>query len=96
MKKQFIGLTVICLLSVGCKDPGNVTNQEVGTAFGAITGGLIGTQFGKGGRTAAIIGGALVGSMLGSNVGSSLDTKDKENVSNVLEEYTKQSFTLLG
>jgi surface antigen len=62
------------LLFGGC-----ATNQEGGTAIGAITGGIIGNQFGKGGgKVAATLAGAVVGGIVGNDIGRSLDARDRE------------------
>ncbi len=54
-------------------------NQEGGTAIGAITGGIIGNQFGKGsGKVAATLAGAVVGGIVGNEIGRSLDQRDRE------------------
>jgi len=48
----------------GCSD-----NEAVGTVAGAIVGGVIGNQFGRGsGNTAATIGGALLGGIAGNAI----------------------------
>src|SRR5881394_2686195 len=54
-------------------------NQEGGTAIGAITGGIIGNQFGKGsGKVASTLAGAVVGGIVGNEIGRSLDQRDRE------------------
>ena len=86
MKKLSVLLLCGSLALVGCQNPGQPTNQEVGTIFGAVAGGLLGNTVGKGsGRTAAVIGGSLLGSMLGSNIGSRYDAENRAKISNVLE-----------
>ena len=56
---------------------GGFNKADIGTAAGAIGGGVIGSTIGGGaGNTAAIIGGALLGGMLGNSVGRSLDNAD--------------------
>jgi surface antigen len=55
------------------------TKQEGGTAIGAITGGIIGNQFGKGrGKVAATLAGAVIGGIVGSAIGKDLDDRDRE------------------
>jgi len=64
----------VCVLSAGCAN-----NQDAGTAIGAITGGIIGNQFGKGsGKVAATLAGAVVGGIVGNEIGRSLDARDRE------------------
>jgi len=62
MKRFFVSAVMAALLGLvlaGCQNPG--------TVGGAVTGALIGSQFGKGqGKTAATIGGALLGGYVGN------------------------------
>jgi surface antigen len=63
-------------LLAGCQQTG--TKQTVGGLAGAVGGGVIGSQIGRGtGNTAAIIAGTVLGGLLGSEVGKSLDTADR-------------------
>jgi surface antigen len=65
---------VAALVGTGCSN-----NQDTGTVVGAITGGIIGNQFGKGGgRVAATLAGAAVGGIVGNEIGRSLDERDRE------------------
>ncbi len=62
------------LMAAGCAN-----NEDAGTAIGAITGGIIGNQFGKGGgKVAATLAGAVVGGIVGNEIGRSLDARDRE------------------
>jgi surface antigen len=62
------------LLFTGCAN-----NQDGGTVVGAIAGGIIGNQFGKGsGKVAATLAGAVVGGIVGNEIGRSLDQRDRE------------------
>ena len=62
------------VFSAGCAN-----NQEGGTVLGAVTGGIIGNQFGKGGgKVAATLAGAVVGGIVGNEIGRSLDLRDRE------------------
>jgi len=55
------------------------TRQDTGTLVGAVAGGIIGNQFGKGGgRVAATLAGAVVGGVVGNEIGRSLDARDRE------------------
>jgi surface antigen len=57
----------------------DVNNQDTGTVVGAIAGGVIGNQFGKGGgRVASTLAGAVVGGIVGNEIGRSLDERDRE------------------
>lgn len=52
--------------------------QESGTLVGAVAGGAIGNQFGKGnGKVLATVAGALVGGLVGSEIGKSMDQQDR-------------------
>lgn len=72
-------LAAICIVSmVGCTNQaGEIDKQTLVGVTGAIAGGAIGSNIGKGsGRTAAIIGGAVLGGLAGSEIGKSLDRAD--------------------
>lgn len=71
-------ITMTSMLS-GCltNEAGEVNKQTVIGLAGAVGGGVIGSNIGKGtGNTAAIIGGTLLGGLLGSEAGKSLDRAD--------------------
>lgn len=62
------------LVAMGCE-----TKQDTGTVVGAVAGGLIGNQFGKGGgRVAATMIGAVAGGIVGNEIGRKLDNRDRE------------------
>jgi len=55
------------------------TKQDSGTLAGAVVGGIIGNQFGKGsGKVAATFAGAVIGGVVGNEIGKSLDARDRE------------------
>ncbi|MDX2264612.1 MAG: RT0821/Lpp0805 family surface protein [Hyphomicrobiales bacterium] len=55
-----------------------VTNQDRGTVIGAVGGGLIGNQFGKGGgRVAATGAGVIIGGIIGNQIGRDLDEEER-------------------
>jgi surface antigen len=69
-----IAFAALPLLMTGCAN-----NQETGTVVGAVTGGIIGNQFGKGsGRAAATVAGVLVGGLIGNQIGKDLDDEERE------------------
>lgn len=77
MKIKLLALLVISTLSLSaCME--NMGNKEMmGSATGAVLGGVAGAQFGKG--TGQLVGvglGALLGTMVGSEFGKSLDKAD--------------------
>ncbi|NDB82427.1 MAG: glycine zipper 2TM domain-containing protein [Alphaproteobacteria bacterium] len=78
LKKKFalLILTGFCLNS--CANDGTISKQGGGAALGAVTGGLVGSLFGKGeGKILAIGAGALLGGFAGSAIGKSMDDQDK-------------------
>ena len=74
MQRALIAAIVSSQLVVGCAN-----NEQGGTAIGAIAGGIVGNQFGKGnGKVVATLAGAAVGGIVGNNIGRSLDARDRE------------------
>lgn len=62
----------------GVMHGGALNKSDVGTAAGAIGGGLLGSTIGSGsGQVVATIGGVLLGGMLGNSIGTSLDNADR-------------------
>lgn len=86
MKKGFMALVLSCALALGaCAQDGSQqpwgmgTKQTIGTAGGAVLGGLAGSTMGKGsGRLWTTGAGALIGAFAGSSIGRSLDRADME------------------
>ena len=78
MKKKYLlicGLAV--LTAAGCSQNPS-TNQTIGTATGAVVGGLVGSQFGSGsGKKIATVAGALVGALAGSEIANQLSSRDR-------------------
>jgi surface antigen len=70
----------LALALVGSLALGACANkEEAGTAIGAVTGGIIGNQFGKGsGKVAATFAGAVIGGIVGNSIGRDLDARDRE------------------
>ena len=76
MRAQRSHLVVAIALSLGLTACAN--KQEGGTVVGAVAGGLIGNQFGKGsGKVLATVAGAVVGGLVGSEIGKSMDKQDQ-------------------
>jgi len=68
--------TVVSLAVAGCA--GEFNRAESGTVIGAVAGGILGNQVGKGtGRTVATVAGALVGGIVGHEIGRSMDAQDR-------------------
>jgi surface antigen len=65
---------------------GHCNRAALGAALGGATGGAIGSQIGKGdGRTAAIIGGTVLGILIGGSIGQQMDRVDQNCVGQILE-----------
>ncbi len=80
MKQSFLILAVIASFGlVGCETLQNAgTKQQVGTAGGAVLGGILGSKVGGGsGQLWATGAGALLGALVGSEIGRSLDNADR-------------------
>mgnify|MGYP001028063276 CR=1 FL=1 len=70
MFKKLLIVTVSAIVLSGCL----TTNQQGGTLIGATTGGLLGSQFGKGdGRLVTTALGVLIGATAGNAVGQHMD-----------------------
>lgn len=77
MRRLWLATSVVLpLLLAGC---GPDTNKaDTGLVVGAVAGGLLGNQFGKGsGRVLATAAGAVVGGIVGSEIGRSMDKQDR-------------------
>jgi len=73
----FVGVASISLMLSGCGQ-GGLTKQDAGIGIGALAGGVVGNQFGKGdGKVLATALGAFVGGIVGSEIGKSLDDNDR-------------------
>ena len=75
---MMLALVVLAVLTLsGCANMGQ--KEGLGTAVGAVAGGLLGNQIGSGrGQTAATVAGIFIGGMLGRDVGASLDKLDRQ------------------
>jgi surface antigen len=78
MKACSLTVALAAILAVPACGP-DANRQDSGTVVGAIAGGVIGNQFGKGGgRVASTLAGAVVGGIVGNEIGRSLDQRDRE------------------
>lgn len=77
--KIFRTLVIAMLpLALAACGPGGMTKSEGGTILGAVAGGILGNQVGKGtGKVMATALGAVVGGIVGSQIGKSLDEADR-------------------
>ena len=77
---KLLGLAAVLAIPLalaGC-GPGGLSKQDAGVAVGAVAGGVIGNQFGKGkGNLVATALGAVVGGIVGSEIGKALDDNDR-------------------
>jgi surface antigen len=84
MKKFAVTLALASMLALGaCAQQGDSNawgmgnKQTVGTAGGAIIGGILGSNIGKGkGQLLGTAAGTLLGAFVGSSIGKSLDQAD--------------------
>src|ERR1051326_8640924 len=76
MNASFKPLAAIALIG-GCvmaSAPALADSETLGTLGGAAAGGLIGSQFGKGGgNVAATVGGVIAGGLIGNAIGRDAD-----------------------
>jgi surface antigen len=74
---RYVALGVVAALVAGCSGEGP-NKADTGLAVGAIAGGILGNQVGKGtGRIAATAIGAVIGGIVGSEIGRSMDQQDR-------------------
>ena len=60
----------------GVENGGALNKTDVGTAIGAVGGGILGSTIGGGaGQVVAVLGGALLGGILGNQIGHSMDRR---------------------
>ena len=70
-------LAITPLMLAGC-GPEGPTKADTGLAVGAVAGGILGNQFGKGsGNVAATALGAVIGGIVGSEIGRRMDQQDR-------------------
>lgn len=68
---------ILAIMVTGC-GPDGPTRADTGIAVGAVAGGILGNQVGKGtGRALATVAGAFVGGIVGHEIGRSLDEQDR-------------------
>jgi uncharacterized protein YcfJ len=89
--QSMIRVCMVAVLSMmllgGCE-----TNQDAGTAVGAVAGGLLGSNIGSGdGQTAAIIAGSIAGAYLGNQVGQSMDRTEQLRMDRASQDATNRA-----
>lgn len=86
MKKTMTFVVALMLTITLAACQGN--KQTLGGAVGGVAGGVLGSNVGGGsGRTAAIIGGTLLGAMAGSHIGAEMDELDRRRANETMESY---------
>lgn len=74
------------LLTLSACAPGGYNKQGTGATLGALGGAAACNNVGKGnGRTAAMIGCALIGGMIGSSIGAYMDEVDRRQIAATLQ-----------
>jgi surface antigen len=82
---KIIAATLALALLAACES--QPSKQDIGMATGAVLGGVLGHQIGKGtGQTVATIGGAAIGGFVGSRVGRNMDRDDKSRTTHALDK----------
>lgn len=84
LKKSLLAFVALSTLALGaCQSDQWGQKQGIGTGLGAVGGGLLGNQIGKGtGNVVATAAGAVIGAWLGNEIGSSLDAADRSALGN--------------
>ncbi|HVY12347.1 MAG TPA: glycine zipper 2TM domain-containing protein [Alphaproteobacteria bacterium] len=71
--KSFAAIALLSTLALNAA-PASADSETLGTLGGAAAGGLIGSQFGKGGgNVAATVGGVIAGGIIGNAIGRDAD-----------------------
>ncbi len=67
----------VSLVLTAC-GPNGANKADVGLGTGAVLGGVVGNQFGKGsGRVLGTVAGAFIGGVIGHDIGRGLDQRDR-------------------
>jgi len=97
MRKVLLLFTCTFVLLLGGCIATTGDKQAVGTVIGAVTGGVAGSQIGKGnGQLIAVGAGVLLGALIGNEVGATLDKVDQQHVLDTAHqslEYSKSGTT---
>jgi surface antigen len=79
LMRRSLVLAVLAGVAVALALGGCESKQDGGTVVGAVAGGIIGNQFGRGsGRVASTLVGAVIGGIVGNEIGRSLDARDRQ------------------
>ena len=83
-KVRIVSAALALALLAACESP--PSKQDMGTATGAVLGGVIGHQIGGGrGKTVATISGAALGAFIGNRVGRNMDRSDEDRARHALD-----------
>ena len=75
--RSIVLVSALSILVTGC-GPNGPNKSDTGLAVGAVAGGILGNQFGKGkGKVATTAIGAVIGGIVGSEIGRSMDQQDR-------------------
>src|SRR5919108_1921898 len=75
--KHAVSVVLVPAVLAAC-GPDGPTRQDTGLAVGAVAGGILGNQVGRGtGKVVATVAGAVIGGIVGSEIGRSLDQQDR-------------------
>lgn len=86
--KNISKLLLIIFIGFSLQSCESINKQGGGTLIGGVTGGLLGSQFGKGeGQLLATGIGALAGALVGGQIGKTMDEYDKQ----MLEKSSHQA-----
>ncbi len=78
MVRSVVFAVATCSLALAACGPNGITKADTGTAVGAVAGGILGNQVGKGtGKVLATVAGAFIGGVVGNTIGKSLDDQDR-------------------
>ena len=86
MMNKIVTACIALITSISLAGCADMTKQDVGTVSGGVIGGLVGSQFGKGGGQLLAIGaGAVAGAMIGSAIGKNMDETDRLKMNQALD-----------
>jgi surface antigen len=78
MRKMRIAAIAVLPVMLAACGPNGPNKADTGLAVGALAGGILGNQVGKGtGRVAATAIGAVIGGIVGSEIGRGMDQQDR-------------------
>lgn len=86
-------LSILILLAAGCAELDKLSQEQIGTGLGALTGGVGGALAGAqtGSRTGTIIAavvGTVAGAWVGNRIGSYLDERDRKRAAEAAQAAT--------